>query len=97
MSGNASLVRNADDNDKAAVSSEKWRKSSFSGSIGDCVEVSSTNRIKVRDSKAPSGLRLQFSPDAWTAFVGNLQNGCSVGGGIVSLLSSSATRSCPVL
>jgi hypothetical protein len=83
MCDDLSLAQNADNNDKSAAYSEKWRKSSFSGSIGDCIEVSSVNRIKVRDSKAPLGPRLQFSPDAWTAFVWDLQNGYSIGGAIV--------------
>lgn len=50
---------------------DKWLKSSFSGSMGDCVEISSTdlNRIIVRDSKAPSGPHLRFSAGAWTAFL----------------------------
>jgi hypothetical protein len=82
MSDNRPLVRNADDNDKAPAFMGYWRKSSFSGSIGDCVEVSSVNQISVRDSKASSGPRLQFSTDVWAAFVGNLKNSYSVGGGI---------------
>jgi Domain of unknown function (DUF397) len=50
---------------------DNWRKSSFSASMGDCVEISSTdlNRIVVRDSKAPSGPHLRFSAGAWTAFL----------------------------
>jgi hypothetical protein len=82
MGDKRSLAGNTDDSDKASVFTENWRKSSFSGSVGDCVEVSSINQISVRDSKAPSGPRLKFSPDVWTAFVGNLQNSYSVGGGI---------------
>ena len=48
-----------------------WRKSSFSASMGDCVEVSSTtiNRIIVRDSKVPAGPHLRFSSGAWTSFL----------------------------
>jgi hypothetical protein len=50
---------------------DKWRKSSFSASMGDCVEVSSTtiNRIMIRDSKAPDGPHLHFSSSAWTSFL----------------------------
>ena len=50
---------------------DKWRKSSYSASMGDCLEVSSKdlNRIVVRDSKAPAGPHLRFSSDAWTAFL----------------------------
>jgi len=50
---------------------DKWRKSSYSASMGDCIEISSNglNRIFVRDSKAPAGPHLRFSPDAWTAFL----------------------------
>ncbi|MFI9720503.1 DUF397 domain-containing protein [Streptomyces sp. NPDC052396] len=48
-----------------------WRKSSYSLAHGDCVEVASPlpQAIAVRDSKAPRGNALAFSPAAWTSFV----------------------------
>jgi Domain of unknown function (DUF397) len=48
----------------------RWVKSSYStdGQGSDCVEVSVTERVGVRDSKAPDG-ELHLSPAAWTAFL----------------------------
>ena len=53
----------------------RWRKSSFSMSNGDCIEVAdlARGRIGVRDSKAVAGPHLRFSPGAWTAFVGDVR------------------------
>ncbi|TDC41453.1 DUF397 domain-containing protein [Micromonospora sp. KC213] len=47
-----------------------WRKSSRSGSEGDCVEVAGfADSVGVRDSKDRRGPALTFTPDAWTGFV----------------------------
>ncbi|MFD6609638.1 DUF397 domain-containing protein [Micromonospora chalcea] len=48
-----------------------WRKSSRSGTQGDCVEVADNlaGVVGVRDSKDPDGPMLTFTPDAWRAFV----------------------------
>ncbi|MCO1616668.1 DUF397 domain-containing protein [Micromonospora sp. CPM1] len=48
-----------------------WRKSSRSGTQGDCVEVADNlaGVVGVRDSKNPAGPVLTFTPDAWRAFV----------------------------
>lgn len=48
-----------------------WKKSSYSGAHGDCVEVRAPGHaaVAVRDSKNPHGPALTFSPQAWTAFV----------------------------
>jgi Domain of unknown function (DUF397) len=43
-----------------------WRKSSYSGSGADCVEIGRC--VGIRDSKAPS-THLPVSADAWTAFL----------------------------
>lgn len=53
----------------------RWRKSSFSMSNGDCIEVAdlATGSIGIRDSKAIAGRYLRFSPHAWTAFVGDIR------------------------
>ncbi|MCX2953188.1 DUF397 domain-containing protein [Lentzea sp. NEAU-D7] len=43
-----------------------WRKSSYSGSSNNCVEVG--RRIGIRDSKAPN-THLPVSTEAWSAFL----------------------------
>ncbi len=46
-----------------------WRKSSYSGGEGNCVEVADHgNRILVRDTKNRAGAMLRFSPAAWRRF-----------------------------
>jgi hypothetical protein len=46
-----------------------WKKSSYSGGNGDCVEVASLgDGVAVRDSKNPDGPRLYFTPSEWEAF-----------------------------
>jgi hypothetical protein len=47
-----------------------WRKSSYSGANGDCLEAGGTaNIIAARDSKQPQAPHLAFRHDAWSAFV----------------------------
>jgi len=56
---------------------ERWRKSSFSGSNGDCIEVTVLKNdayVGVRDSKATTGPYLRFHPDVWTNFVVDIRN-----------------------
>ncbi|MEV4558594.1 DUF397 domain-containing protein [Kitasatospora sp. NPDC049285] len=47
-----------------------WRKSSYSGGNGACVEIAvpAAGAIAVRDSKDPQGPQLRFSDQAWAAF-----------------------------
>ncbi|MBB6416081.1 DUF397 domain-containing protein [Streptomyces sp. AK010] len=50
--------------------SATWRKSSFSSSGGDCVEVADLGPgVGVRDSKNPEVGILTVSPKAYAAFV----------------------------
>lgn len=49
-----------------------WRKSSFSGSNGSCVEVASADGVMVRDTTNRYGGALTFTPEAWAAFTARL-------------------------
>ncbi|RCV50524.1 DUF397 domain-containing protein [Marinitenerispora sediminis] len=46
-----------------------WRKSSYSGGGGNCVEVSDGLTIAVRDSQQPDLGHLEFPVKEWTAFL----------------------------
>ena len=51
-----------------------WRKSSFSGQNGSCVETASgSGVILVRDTTNRDGETLAFTAGAWRAFVGTLR------------------------
>ncbi|MET8629118.1 DUF397 domain-containing protein [Kitasatospora sp. NPDC004669] len=54
-----------------------WRKSTYSGSGGQCIEVADgfTGLMPVRDSKDPSGPALVFPADAWQSFVTAVRTG----------------------
>jgi hypothetical protein len=53
------------------LSRAEWRKSSYSGQSGNCVEVARNlpGLVAVRDSKAPGGAKLLVSPEAWRGFL----------------------------
>jgi hypothetical protein len=55
----------------------RWRKSSYSGNGGNCVEVGTglPGKVAVRDSKNPEGPKLTVSSDAWSVFVGGIKLG----------------------
>ncbi len=47
----------------------RWRKSSYSGNGGECVEVGqSADAVHVRDTKNRDGAELRLSPSAWRRF-----------------------------
>ena len=47
-----------------------WRKSSVSGGNGACIEVAKSGSfILVRDSRAPLGAILRFTPGQWNGLV----------------------------
>lgn len=51
-----------------------WKKSSYSGVEGDCVEVATTpERVGVRDSKDREGDVLVFPRDRWVEFLNGLR------------------------
>jgi hypothetical protein len=52
-----------------------WRKSSFSGNGGECVEVGQfRDAVAVRDTKDRTGAVLRFTPDAWRSFADQLKH-----------------------
>lgn len=51
-----------------------WRKSSFSGQNGSCVETASGGDVvMVRDTANRDGGTLSFTADAWRTFLGALR------------------------
>jgi hypothetical protein len=52
----------------------RWRKSSYSGTAGNCVEVAqlSPGVYAVRDSNDPGGLVLTCTTQQWSAFTAGL-------------------------
>ena len=61
--------------DRTVTPPTKWRKSSYSGDTGNCVEVAvlPSNQIGIRDSKNPAGPMLQVSRQDWRAFTAKLR------------------------
>ena len=54
----------------------EWRRSSRSGSQGNCVEVADLSWVvAVRDSKHPDGPALTVAPGDWTAFLAGIHHG----------------------
>jgi Domain of unknown function (DUF397) len=56
----------------------EWRKSRYSNSQGDCVEVAflPDGRVALRDSKdAGTGPALLFTPREWAAFTAGVADG----------------------
>jgi hypothetical protein len=55
----------------ASATGYTWRKSTYSGSDSNCVEVAGAvgRAVAVRDSKDPDGPALAFSARAWETFL----------------------------
>jgi hypothetical protein len=55
----------------------QWRKSSYSGNNGNCVEVAINlpDLVAIRDSKNSDGSRLLMSAASWRVFVRDLKAG----------------------
>jgi Domain of unknown function (DUF397) len=52
------------------LSRAQWRKSSYSGNSGNCVEVADLGHgVAVRDSKDSGGAVLVVTPSAWAALL----------------------------
>jgi hypothetical protein len=57
------------------LSRADWRRSSYSGSNGNCVETAGGGRmVAVRDSKDQSGHHLVFGASAWREFAARLKD-----------------------
>ncbi|MFB7474957.1 DUF397 domain-containing protein [Kitasatospora sp. NPDC056184] len=53
-----------------------WRRSTYSGQGGNCVETQVRwAAMVVRDSKDPSGPSLQFAAEAWASFLAGVKGG----------------------
>ncbi|MEY9490078.1 hypothetical protein RKD26_005872 [Streptomyces calvus] len=58
-----------------ALPGARWLRSSYSTGANNCVETARpaagplAGLLAVRDSKAPAGPALLFSPESWTEFV----------------------------
>jgi Domain of unknown function (DUF397) len=51
-----------------------WRKSTHSGSNGNCIEVTDAGAmIAIRDSKDQAGPMLAFTPEQWKAFAAGVK------------------------
>jgi hypothetical protein len=51
----------------------RWKKSSFTGANGDCVEAATDTRVvHVRDSKAPEDGTLAFPDSAWRGLLASI-------------------------
>jgi len=59
------------------IAQAAWRKSSYSGGAGNCVEIAGNlpGTVGVRDSKNPAGPVLVFTPRTWQAFVAGVKSG----------------------
>lgn len=59
------------------LSRAQWRKSSYSGNNGNCVEVATNlpDLVAIRDSKNSDGSRLFMSAASWRVFVRDLKAG----------------------
>ncbi|MFB7473805.1 DUF397 domain-containing protein [Kitasatospora sp. NPDC056184] len=59
------------------LASARWRKSTYSGQGGECMEITADfpGIVPVRDSKDPQGPALVFLTSAWRSFVTAVQAG----------------------
>lgn len=62
---------------EVSLGQAEWRKSSYSGQSGDCVEVAGTlpGAVAVRDSKDPEGAAIVLAPTAWRALARRVKDG----------------------
>lgn len=59
-----------------AFTAVRWRKSSHSTGVNECVEVAhAATRYAVRDSKNPGGGHLTLDAPDWHAFLADIKQG----------------------
>jgi Domain of unknown function (DUF397) len=52
----------------------QWKKPSYSGNSGNCVEVAQLGGVvAIRDSKDETGATLVVTPDEWRAMISSLK------------------------
>jgi uncharacterized protein DUF397 len=57
------------------LSRAHWKKSSYSGNTGNCVEVATTRSVVgIRDSKDPDSTVLMVSRETWGEFTRGLRS-----------------------
>jgi Domain of unknown function (DUF397). len=63
--------------DRLVPDQTMWRKSTYSGDQGNCLEVADDfpGVTPVRDSKDPDGPALVFPADSWSAFIAGVKAG----------------------
>lgn len=70
----------------AALTRTAWRKSSYSTSTGNCVEVApAVDGVILRHSKRPASGTIAFSPPAWVTFLRDARDGFAPTNGIVTI------------
>ncbi|WP_394325071.1 DUF397 domain-containing protein [Streptomyces rimosus] len=59
------------------VTGVTWRKSTYSGGQGECLEIAdglpAHSPVPIRDSKRPDGPHLLFPGPAWAAFIASVK------------------------
>jgi len=65
------MAQNAHRGSSAALAGMSWRKSTYSGCLGNCVEVATLygGEVALRNSRHPSGPALVFGQDEMAAFL----------------------------
>ena len=60
----------------AGLARALWRKSTYSGGNGSCVEIADLGAaVAVRDSKDPDGPKLILTPGQWHSFTDSIKAG----------------------
>ncbi|HWE88234.1 MAG TPA: DUF397 domain-containing protein [Pseudonocardiaceae bacterium] len=61
----------------SALARAAWRKSRYSGAVGNCVEVAplNTGEIAVRNSRHPSGTTIVYTRAEMAAFMSGVKDG----------------------